>query len=109
MKVIYNNFLPLKGFTAINLFGVLFARREYNPVSERTIRHEAIHTAQMKELGYLPFYILYFAEWIVRLFVNGKAAYRNISFEQEAYGNDRNGQYLKNRKNYAWLNFLNSK
>ena len=28
MKIIYNNVIPFKGFTAINLFGILFARRE---------------------------------------------------------------------------------
>jgi hypothetical protein len=109
MKIIYNNLIPLKGFTAINLFGVLFARNECNPVSERTVNHEAIHTAQMREMGYVFFYLWYVAEWIIRLFINGKAAYRNISFEREAYGNDRDGSYLENRRNYAWLNHLNSK
>ena len=52
MKVIYNNILPFKGFSAINLFGVVFARKEYEPLRSSTIQHEGIHTAQMKELGY---------------------------------------------------------
>lgn len=33
MKVIYNPILPFKGFAAINLFGVVFARRECKPLS----------------------------------------------------------------------------
>lgn len=27
MKVVYNNFIPFKGYKAINLFGIVFARR----------------------------------------------------------------------------------
>ena len=53
MKVIYNGLVPFRGFTAINLLGVVFARREYRPLSEAVLRHEAIHTAQMRETGYL--------------------------------------------------------
>lgn len=55
MKIIYNKLIPFKGFAAINLFGVLFARKECKPLSERTINHEAIHTAQMRELLYVGF------------------------------------------------------
>jgi hypothetical protein len=109
MKVIYNNLIPFKGFAAINFFGVIFARSEYNPLSGSTVNHEAIHTAQMKELGYVFFYLWYVVEWFVRLFIDGKTAYQNISFEKEAYGNDRDERYLKKRKNYAWLNHLNNK
>ena len=49
MKVFYNSLIPFRGFTAINLFGCVFARREFEPVSDRILRHEAIHTAQMRE------------------------------------------------------------
>lgn len=45
MKVVYNNLIPFKGFQAMNLFGILFARKEYNPISKITLNHEAIHTA----------------------------------------------------------------
>lgn len=27
MKIIYNTFIPFKGFAAINLFGIIFARK----------------------------------------------------------------------------------
>lgn len=57
MKVIYNRLLPVRGFTAINLFGIVFARRECRPLSEVTLRHEAIHTRQMRETGYVGFYL----------------------------------------------------
>lgn len=48
MKVIYNKFIPFKGFLAINILGVVFARKEYKPLKWQTLNHEAIHTAQMR-------------------------------------------------------------
>lgn len=93
MKIIYNNFLPVKGFSAINLFGVIFARNEYRPLFNQTVRHEKIHTAQMKEWLYLFFYLLYFIEWIFK-------GYRGISFEKEAYDNQDDKEYLTTRKHF---------
>lgn len=103
MKVIYNNIIPFKGFAAINLFGILFVRRDVR-VSKCILNHENIHTRQMQELGYIFFYIIYLVEWIFRLFqykfIN-KEAYRNISFEKEAYYYECDYGYLQRRKAYA--------
>lgn len=104
MKIIYNRCIPLKGFIAINLFGLLFAREECKPIQQRTINHEAIHTAQMKELGYVGFYVVYFIEWIYRLIrqsYTDEKAYRNISFEKEAYRKQDRKTYLRYRKHFA--------
>jgi hypothetical protein len=100
MKIVYNRFIPFKGFRAINLFGVIFACKG-SVITPRTINHEKIHTAQMRELGYIGFYVLYFLEWLVRLVVATKTAYRGISFEVEAYEHQYNYKYLENRKPYA--------
>lgn len=100
MKIIYNNFIPFKGFLAINLFGVMFVRGTWRDLNARVLNHEKIHTAQMRELGYLPFYLLYLLEWLIRLLGKGNA-YRNISFEREAYANDSNPQYLSSRRRWA--------
>lgn len=101
MKVIYNRFIPFKGFKCINLFGVLFIR-EGCSMSECDLNHEAIHTAQMRELLYLPFYLLYLMEWLWHLLRlrDSKAAYFEISHEREAYANQTNPDYLKTRKPY---------
>ncbi|MDH6354722.1 hypothetical protein M2132_001051 [Dysgonomonas sp. PH5-45] len=108
MKIIYNKLLPTKGFVALNLFGVIFARKEYKPISDRTINHESIHTAQMREMLYLFFYIWYGIEWVVRLlqYKNKRDAYRNISFEKEAYLHDMDPVYLKHRKLYNWFRLV---
>lgn len=102
MKIIYNNIIPFKGFSAVNLFGFIFARKAMNSIS---INHEAIHTAQMKELLYVFFYIWYFIEWLVLLvkFMDTMKAYRNIRFEKEAYDNERNLNYLNERKSYNYI------
>lgn len=100
MRVVFNNFLPFKGFVAINLFGLLLVRGERRELSSELINHERIHTAQMRELGYLFFYILYVIEWVFRLFLKGNA-YRMLSFECEAYENERDLEYLKRRRRFA--------
>lgn len=104
MKVIYNNIIPFPGFKAINLFGILFARTGSN-IDRYTINHESIHTAQMKEMLYIFFYVWYLLEWLIRLFMKGNA-YRNISFEREAYDNESDLNYLNGRKYYGWLKYI---
>lgn len=106
MKVIYNNIIPFRGFTAMNLFGLIFARKEYEPLSKQTLNHEAIHTAQMRELLYIGFYIWYVVEWLVKLFIYGKEAYRNVSFEREAYQYAGYEGYLSIRKRYRWIQLI---
>ena len=56
MKTFKNSILPFKGFAAINLFGILFVRKGAT-VTERTIRHEKIHTKQMPELDFFKIVI----------------------------------------------------
>ena len=108
MKIIYSGFLPLKGFRAINLFGIVFARREYAELDERIVNHESIHTRQMLELLIFGFYLWYVLEWAINLirYKNSYLAYKNIGFEKEAYDNDVDLQYLKQRKWYAFKKYL---
>lgn len=68
---------------------------------EKDYNHEAIHTAQMKELLYVFFYVIYFLEWLYRLVFHTKTAYIGISFEREAYENEENLKYLDTRKHFA--------
>ena len=97
MKIIRNNFIPVKGFKAINLFGVLFVRGNA-VINEKTLRHEYIHTMQMCEMLYVPFYLWYGIEYVIRFigwsfekknpyYPNDKP-YDRMSFEREAYGNE---------------------
>lgn len=115
MKIVRNNIIPFKGFVAINLFGVVFVRKETRPPFnfsprewDKMLVHEGIHTKQMQELLYLPFYVWYLLEWLVRLVMyrDRHKAYRNISFEREAYANQDNVFYNARRKRYAFLQYI---
>ena len=103
MKIIKNNIIPFKGFRAINLFGILFVRGNAR-IDDITLNHEKIHTAQIKEMLYVFFYVWYVIEWFIRLpFGN---AYRNISFEREAYANQDDLNYLENRKRFDFVKYI---
>lgn len=107
MKIIYNNIIPFKGYKCVNLFGVLFVRKGCT-MKEDDLNHEAIHSAQMKETLWVLFYLWYLIEWLVRLVQYGSwsAAYRNISFEREAFGGEDDLEYLDTREGYAWIEYL---
>ncbi|MDD4690074.1 MAG: hypothetical protein PHE51_10055 [Eubacteriales bacterium] len=107
MKIIRNNIIPFSGYKAINLFGILFVRGNAR-IDDITLNHEKIHTAQIKEMLGIIFYIWYVIEWFIRLFVfkGRKYAYRNISFEREAYSNDKDQDYLNTRKRFAFIQYL---
>lgn len=83
-KVIIVNKLPFKWTLAINLFGKVYSRRNLNNIE---LQHELIHSLQMKEIGYIKFYISYVYEWL-KLSIKYKNIYKgylDISFEKEAH------------------------
>lgn len=107
MKIIRNNIIPFGKFGAINLFGILFAKQNM-PLTKEVINHEMIHTRQMRELLYIPFYILYIIEWCLLIIKNRGSLYKSyheISFEREAYDHGDDLGYLAHRKSFAqWRN-----
>lgn len=108
MKIIRNNIIPFKGYKTINLFGILFVRGDAE-IDEITLNHEAIHTAQMRELLYVFFYILYLIDWLIGLVVYGfdtKRAYREICFEKEAYENQKDLGYMEKRNLFNFLKYI---
>ena len=121
MKIIRNKFIPFPGYKAINLFGVLFVKNNAK-IDEVTINHESIHSRQFVERmvlfavatvfirWWLPvfapfaFYVWYVLEWLIRL-PKGNA-YRNISFEREAYTNQGDAGYLNGRRWFGFLKYI---
>ena len=88
MKIIYNKIIPFKGYKAMAIWPFIFARKK---LSEIDINHEKIHLAQQLELLIIPFYIIYFIEWIFK-------GYKQISFEKEAYTHQEDMNYLEWRR-----------
>lgn len=107
MRIVHNKFLPFKGYEAVNLFGILFCRKG-TAITADVVRHERIHTAQMREMLFVFFYLWYFVEWLVRIPMKGRA-YTSISFEREAYRHMYDEHYLKHRKPFAWWKYLKRK
>lgn len=107
MLIIRNNIIPFKGYKAVNLFGILFCRKNAS-IDEIDINHERIHTRQMMEMLYIPFYIWYGIEYLIRrLKLKSKSsAYRLIGFEREAYVFEKDLKYLDKRRHYAWFKFI---
>lgn len=108
MKIIYNKYFPPKPFRAINLFCLVFVRKDGDTLSPQDMNHEAIHSTQMKELLFIPFYLLYLSEWLWGLFKyrNTIDSYLNISFEREAYHNQSNPKYLQERTRWSSFGYM---
>lgn len=109
LKAIYNRLIPFGSYTTINIFGLLFTKLKV--LNKFTINHESIHTEQMKEMGYIFFYAWYAIEYCVIRLLHEKQgdAYKDVSFEEEAYNNTNNLDYLKTRKRYSWVKYVKSK
>lgn len=97
-----------RGWAAYPFVFVKYQSDKGNPVF---VNHEKIHLRQQLELLILPFFIWYFLEYFVRLlhYKNANLAYRNISFEREAYLNEADLSYLKKRPFFRFLNYLKIK
>lgn len=91
---------------AITLGPLVFSRGE---LSDRVKRHETIHWMQYKELLIIGFLLVYLYDYLFAAVLKKKGfnrqSYLSIRFEQEAYDNDGNENYLKERKSYKWLDY----
>ena len=106
--ILISKYLVPKGFVGITLYPFIFLKTrelQYNVV---LINHEKIHLKQQLELFVVFFYLFYGIEWVCKVFKykNFKQAYYNLSFEREAYLNEKNMNYIENRKRGAFFKYL---
>jgi len=108
MFVIIAKYLIPNGYRGLTVFPFVFIKYAFDSENKVLINHEKIHIRQQMELLVLPFFLWYFVEYAVRLLQYKKAnlAYRNISFEREAYSNEINLDYLEKRRVFSFLNYL---
>lgn len=99
-----NWFTRLIRVSAITLWPFIFIRSELAG-NRVLINHEKIHVVQCKEMLVLFFYLWYVIEWFVKFcwYRSFQKAYKTLSFEKEAYGNQDNLKYLKKRRHFNWL------
>ena len=129
MIKVYNNIIPFKGYKAMAVWPFLFIRKGA-VVSEKLINHESIHGAQQRELLFvgavltcilgmigcswwslfaLPlFYYWYGVEWLVKwaIYRDTDKAYKNIGFENEAYGHEGDMDYLRERRLFDFVYYI---
>jgi hypothetical protein len=108
MFVIVVKYLIPKGYLGFAVFPFVFIKYAFDSENKVLINHEKIHIKQQMELLVLPFFLWYFVEYAVRLlqYKNANLAYRNISFEREAYANEINLNYLETRRFFSFLQYL---
>ena len=108
MLLIVSKYLIPKGYRGLTLFPFVIIRDFLDKENKVLLNHEKIHIRQQLELLIVPFFVLYFFEFLLRLiqFRDRNKAYRNISFEREAYANEKDLEYLKKRPFWKFRNYI---
>lgn len=106
--ILISKYLIPKGYVGLALYPFVFLKSKELRLNEVLVNHEKIHLRQQLELLVLPFYIIYGFEFLIRLlqFKKWHVAYRNISFEREAYTNEKNLDYLESRSFWEFLRYM---
>ncbi len=106
IPIVCKNLTP-RGFRGLTLFPFVLVNTKKDLRDLVFLNHEKIHLRQQLELLIIPFYVMYLLEFLVKWMVlkNRFKAYKSISFEREAYENERNLNYLKKRKMFVFFNY----
>lgn len=108
MFLIVAKYLIPKGYRGMAVFPFILIKYYKDQVNVVFLNHEKIHLRQQLEMLIIPFFIWYILEYSIRLiqYKNKDLAYRNISFEREAYANERDINYLKNRSFFQFIQYI---
>jgi hypothetical protein len=106
--ILVSKYLVPKGYVGFTFFPFVFLKHKGLKKDECLINHENIHLRQQVEMLLLFFYLFYIMEFFIRLcqYKSWHAAYRNISFEREAYANEQDFTYLKSRSFWQFLKYI---
>ena len=107
MILIFKHVIP-KRFIGLTVWPFVFLKEASLKEDAVLVNHEAIHLKQQLELLIIPFFIWYGIEFLVRLiqYKDGYLAYKNISFEREAYLREEELLYTEKRPKWAFLKYL---
>lgn len=100
--------LVRKKFNGITLWPFVIVSHPTLCTDAIFLNHEKIHLKQQVELLIIFFYLWYGLEFLIRwiYYQNRKLAYRNISFEREAYAKENDLAYLQKRTFWTFLKFI---
>jgi len=107
MIVIFKHFF-YKNYVGLSLWPFIILKNDDLKDDIVLINHEKIHLKQQQELLIVFFYVLYISEWLLRtmFYLDSYKAYQNISFEREAYANERDLDYPNDRKTFGFLSYF---
>lgn len=110
MILIALRYLVPKGYNGITIYPFVFLRHKGDANNKVLINHERIHLRQQLEMFVLPFFVVYGIQYLLgRIkYQDHYKAYRSISFEREAYENEKDLDYLKKRPFWGFLKFFNN-
>ena len=108
MLFIVNKYLFRSRFVGLTLWPFIIMKKADLKEDAIFINHERIHLRQQLEMLVIPFFVWYILEYLVRLvqFGNSYVAYKNISFEKEAYENENDLQYLEKRSLWSFIKYV---
>ncbi len=97
-----------KNYVGLSLWPFIILKNNELRNDHILINHERIHLQQQRELLILPFYIIYLVEWLIKslLYLDFYKGYQNISFEREAYYNEKDLDYLTKRRIFGFVRYL---
>jgi hypothetical protein len=108
MFLIVSKYLIPKKYRGLTFFPFIIIKYSSDKTNKVLINHEKIHLRQQLELFILPFYILYFIDFLIKIirYKDRNKAYRNIVFERESYANEKDLDYLKSRSFWSFLKYF---
>lgn len=106
--IVINRLFFRKPYVGLTIWPFIILRERQLKADKSLINHERIHLRQQEELLLLFFYLIYIVEWLVRslIYLDFYKAYRNLSFEREAYFNENDLQYLATRKPFSFFHYF---
>jgi hypothetical protein len=107
MIVVVFKYLIPKGYRGLTLYPFVIISNEKGRSDSTFLNHEKIHMRQQVEMLVFPFYVWYIIEYLFRLiqYKDRRKAYFNISFEKEAYANEKDLNYLTNRSFWLFIKY----
>ncbi|MCF8274600.1 MAG: hypothetical protein K9I95_12290 [Flavobacteriaceae bacterium] len=106
--ILCSKYLVPKGYVGLAIFPFVFLKDKTFKNDVVLLNHENIHLKQQLEFLIIPFFVWYGIEFLIRLYQykSWYLAYKNISFEREAFANENNANYLKLRGFWQFLKYL---
>ncbi len=104
---IFSKHIFVSSFNALTIWPFIILKHKNLKDNKIIVNHEKIHLRQQMELLWFIYFIWYLLEFSINMikYKDFMSAYYNISFEKEAYKNEKNLTYLRKRKFWSFLKY----